>query len=133
MFNRTITKLKSHGLDMNEDMIFHKSAQALRFPDGQLPIVLSALQTSGESTSQKALKDLTIKIYETHRAITDHTDVYSVNHPPVETDETEPEGTESDSEWEYTDEFGQVFLMRTKENRKEKTPPGQLNRPVVVR
>ena len=124
MFNRTITKPKSLGLEMSEDMIFHKAVQALRFPEGQLPIVLSALQTSGESTSVKALKDLTIKMYETHKTITDHTDVYAVNPGSVEEEEEASEETESEVEWEYADESGQTYLMRPKKKSKGENAPG---------
>ena len=63
---------------MGEEAIFHKAAQALKFPEGQLPIVLSALSTTGNSTSAQALGGLAIRMYETHRPITDRTDFYSV-------------------------------------------------------
>ena len=75
-YSRTVTKLKSLGITMNDDMVFHKAIQALKFPEGQLPLVLSSLQTTGQSNSVQALKDLTIKMYETHRPSNDQTDVY---------------------------------------------------------
>ena len=60
-FQRAITKLKSLGMGMNDDMVCRKAIQSLRLPEGQLPIVMSALETTGEATSIKALRELTIK------------------------------------------------------------------------
>ena len=120
-YYRTITKLKALGIEMNNDMLFHKAIQALRFPDGQLPLVLSSLKTTGEENSLTALKSLTIKMYETHRPITDHTDVYNLT--SINEEENQPE-EESEQEWEYTDEAGQVFLMKPKKKSKGKNAPG---------
>ena len=125
MYYRTIAKLKLFDLAMSEEMIFHRAIQALKFPEGQLPIALPALKTSGEETSMGALKDLAIKMYETHRTITDHTDVY---HLGQETPEECPDGGnasgDNESSWEYTDESGQVFLMKPKKKSKWRNAPG---------
>ena len=43
----TITKLKSLGVEMSEDMIPRKSAQALRLAEWELSIALSASETTG--------------------------------------------------------------------------------------
>ena len=118
-YQRTITKLKSLGMDMSEDMTFHKAIQALKLPDGQLPIVLAALKTSGEATSLKALRELTIKMYETHKSSGDATEVYHAQpeSTPTIIPEVEEE-LEEESEWEITDESGQTFLMRPKKRRR---------------
>ena len=121
-YNRTVTKLRSLGINMNEEMIFHKAIQALRFPEGQLPIVLSALKTTGESKSIQALKEITINMYETHRPITDSSDVYHAS--PIEGMADESIVEPADEEWEYTDEYGQIFLMKPKKKSKGKNAPG---------
>ena len=71
-YTRTITKLQSLGMAASEEMVFRKAIQALRLPGGQLPIVLSALRTMNAPTSVQSLSELTIKMYETHRPISDH-------------------------------------------------------------
>ena len=57
-------------------MVRREAIQALRFTGGELPTALSALGTSGVATSIQALKDLAIKMYQTHRPIADRADVY---------------------------------------------------------
>ena len=113
---------------MNDDMISHKAIQALRFPEGQLPIVLSALKTSGGSTSVKALKDLTIKMYETHMPIADSTDVYHLS--PHEEDPND-DANEDEEEWGMTDEGGYTYLMnpKKKDKRKERPWRGRIGTP----
>ena len=75
-YNRAVAKLRALGIKMNGAMIPHRAIRALRFTEGQLPIALSAFRTSGGSTSVQALQEIPIEIYETHKQITDHTDVY---------------------------------------------------------
>ena len=123
-YQRTITKLKSLGMDMSEDMTFHKAIQALKLPDGQLPIVLAALKTSGEATSLKALRELTIKMYETHKSSGDATEVYHAQLESTPTISNDTEEEEAESEWEITDESGQTFLMRPKKKIKSRNAPG---------
>ena len=122
-YHRAIAKLKSLGLDMNDGVISHKAAHSLRVSEGQLPKVSTALQTSGDATSLKALGDLAVKMYETHLPIAGHTDVYAVN-PIMEIDEEPIEEGESYAEWGHTDEYGQTFLMRPGKGSKGKNDPG---------
>ena len=103
VFNRAIDKLTSIGLSMNGDMIFHKAPRTILLPDGEFPIVLSALQTSGGSTALKACGELSIRMYGTHRPITDNTDVYAVNSGNGLVDESYDD-LESEAELGYTDE-----------------------------
>ena len=44
-FNRCTAKLTALGMGMTDQVIFNRSIQALRVPGGQLPIILSALET----------------------------------------------------------------------------------------
>ena len=66
-FTRCVTRLQAHGLAMSESVVFHRAIQALRVPEGQLPILLATLETFPNPTSVDSLKSLTIKMYETHR------------------------------------------------------------------
>ena len=57
-------------------MIFNKALQALNLPETQLPIVLSALETKNNPNDVIALKDITVRMFETHRVHADRTDIY---------------------------------------------------------
>ena len=46
---------------MSESAAFHRAIQALRVPDGQLPILMATLETFPNPTSVESLKALTIK------------------------------------------------------------------------
>ena len=127
-YSRTITKLQSLGMTVNEEMVFRKVIQALRLPDGQLPIVLSAFRTMNASTSAQSLKELKIKMYETHRPITAHTDVYQAQIDLTGGDDSVSASdtgmTGESEEIEIADSDGQVFLMKPKEKSKPKNSPG---------
>ena len=81
-YTRAVAKLKSFGIMMNDEMVFRKVAQSLRPADGQLPISLSSLKTSGGPASVGASGKLTIEMYETQRPISDQTDVYQLSQNP---------------------------------------------------
>ena len=124
-YYRAIAKLKTFGLSMSDEMISHLAIQALKFPEGKLPIAISALKTSGEATSIGALTGLTIKMYETNRPITDHTDVYHLGQDADgECPGGDRESADNETSWEYTDESGQVFLMNPKKKSKGRNAPG---------
>ena len=123
-YNRTIAMLQSLGVTVNEEVIPHKAAQALRLPEVQLPIVLSALRTMNASTSVQSLGELAIKMYETHRPITDHADVYQAQTEDVVGNESCPENETMDGgeEVEIVDANGQIFLTKPKRNPRRKIP-----------
>ena len=45
IFARVAAKLEALGMSLGEEVIFNRSAQALRLPEGQLPIVFSSIET----------------------------------------------------------------------------------------
>ena len=121
------------GMAMTDQVVFNRAIQALRVPDGQLPIILSALETRPDRFSVDSLKDITIRMYETHRPKIDTTEVYVANnYPPTESqgqDETmHAEEYESEEDWqdslEVTMEDGNVFLMKPKKPTKPRNAPG---------
>ena len=103
-FNRCVTRLNAHGLAVNESIVFHRAIQALRIPDGQLPILLATLETFSNPTSVESLKALTVKMYETHRGKLDSSEVFATDTNPG----NEGEASE-DEEIEFTDETGKCF------------------------
>ena len=125
---RPITRMKSLGVDMGEDMVFHKAIRSLKLPAGQRPIVLAPLKTTGDATSLKALRGLTIKMYETHKSSVGPTEVYHAQPTLTPIGEQQSEEEEG-SGWEMADDSGQVFLMRPKRSpnagmhRVPKNPP----------
>ena len=52
---------------MIDNVIFNRAIHALRLPEGQLPIVLSVLETRPDRFSVTALREVTIRMYETHK------------------------------------------------------------------
>ena len=102
-------------------MIPHKSTQLLKSHDGKLPIALSPLSNTGESTSVEALIDLTIKMYGNHRPITHRADVYAPN-PATDQWGESSEMAEPESEWGYTDESGKIALAKPKGDQKGRMP-----------
>ena len=64
-------------MPMNEKVVFSRAIHALRLPDGQLPIVLSALEARPNRFIVEALREIAIRMYETHRAGGDSTEVYT--------------------------------------------------------
>ena len=120
-FTRCVTRLQDRGLAMSESAVFHRAIQALRVPEGQLPILLATLETFPNPTSIDALKSLTIKMYETHRGKTDSSEVYTVTNREGEV------GVESDTEgaeMQFADDSGEIFLLRPKKAAKSRNKPG---------
>lgn len=70
-FARCVARLSAHGLAIIESVIPHRPAQALRVPDGKLPILLATLGTFANPTSVDSMKSPTIKMYEADRGKTD--------------------------------------------------------------
>ena len=109
---------------MGEDVIFHRAAQALRLPEGELPNVLPALGTTGDSISNKTLLELTIEMYETHKESADPTEVYRANQHSRAAEGTESEEEDDGPEWEMADTPGQVFTTKPKKKTKSRNAPG---------
>ena len=76
---RCVAKLEALGMPLGEKVVFNKVIQALRFPEGQLPIALSALETRPGPYSAAALREITIRMYETHKSGADTTEVYATH------------------------------------------------------
>ena len=68
-------------MSMSEEMMYAKALHAFKLSESQLPIVLSALETKANGQTIEALKDITIKMIETHRRRSDPSDVYQTNEP----------------------------------------------------
>ena len=134
-FNRCTAKLAALDMPMTQQVIFNRAIQALRLPDGQLPIVLSALEARPDRFSVESLREMTIRMYETHRPKTDTTEVFMTN---TESQQINPEGEhvnnheseeigDNDS-WDdsmsVTLESGAVFLMKPKKPLKPRNAPG---------
>ena len=135
-FNRCTAKLAALGMPMTQQVIFNRAIQALRVPEGQLPIVLSALETRPDRFSIEGLRDITIRMYETHRPKPDPTEVFAadVNHGQSTVNHTcdgieaEGYGQEEEDSWDdsmtVTMEDGSIFLMKPKKPSKPRNAPG---------
>ena len=121
-YSRCVTRLEAHGMGMKEEVVFHRALQALRLPEGQLPIVLATLETFPSPHSVQALKALTIKMFETHKNTVDSSEVYQTQvNSRAEAEDGDGAGEE---EFEFTDGDGAIYLMRPKKNSKPKNSPG---------
>ena len=78
-FTRCVAKLEALGMAMGEKVALSRAIHAIRLPDGQLPIALSALETRQNPNSVAALREITIRMYETHKTGTDSTEAYVAN------------------------------------------------------
>ena len=74
-FTRCVAKLQALGMPLDDSVIFNKALASLRIPDGQLPVILSALESRPDPKSTNALREMAIRMYETHKR-TDSPDVY---------------------------------------------------------
>ena len=131
-FTRCASKLAALSIPMAEQVIFNRSTQSMRLPEGKLPIVLSAIETRAIRFSADASKDITIIAYETHRPKTDTTEVYNsdmgqnqntsttVEPIPAEDDEMEDDWGDSMS-FAMGDES--VFLTKPKKPTKARNSP----------
>ena len=124
---------------MSEEMVFAKALQALKLSGTQLPILISVLETKQKSHCITTLKDMTIKMVETHRHRPGPSEVFNAtdNQSQNLTDtldgweapehpETEEwyEGDDDEETFERTDEHGEVFLFRPKRAAKARNAPG---------
>ena len=62
--------------------IFNKALHVLRFPETQLPIARSDLETKSNPNDAPALEDITIRMYETQRFRADRPDIYTNDATP---------------------------------------------------
>ena len=134
--SRVTTRLEAPPVKMNGGMISPNALQAMRLSDGELPIVLSALETNPNSHSVEILKGITIKMFETHRGNPDSPEVFraqiqsetaSVNDPeriePAGLGERDEPLDEEDIEWKV-EAAGEVFLMKPERPKKARNAPG---------
>ena len=121
-YSRRVTRVGARGLGMVEEAVSHRPLQALRLPDGQLPIVLATLETFPVPHSVQALRPLAMKMFETRKTTVDSSEVYQTQHDSKEeTDELEPE---TEEEFEYIGWNGTVYLTRREKNSEPKNYPG---------
>ena len=76
-FFRVINRLDALNMKLSDQMVFNKALQALKLPEWQTPIVISALETRQNSNDAQALKEITIRMYETHKTNKDNSDVFT--------------------------------------------------------
>ena len=142
-FTRCVSKLEALGMPTNDKVVFNRASHALRLPDGQLPIVLSAMETRPDRYSVGALRGITIRTYETHKSIGDPTEVYSATANPgydsLNTCHAWENGWE-ESDWAWNEEEwgpnleedvsgimledGPIMLMKPKKPTKPRNAPG---------
>ena len=121
-FARCTTRLNAHGMNLSGSIIFHRAIQAIRVPEGQLPILLATLETFPNPTSVTSLRELSIKMYETHKSKPDSSEVFMAKN--IESDEENSESEEGNTV-QLTNEEGKVFLMKVKKATKSRNKPGQ--------
>ena len=142
-FTRFVAKLEALGMPMGDKVVSKRVIRALRLPDGQLPIVLSSLETRPDRFSAKALQEITIRMYETHKSGGDSSDVYNAT-TPANTESQEVyragdndwfaddwyddhvdwENEQDDEVTEVTLEDGSIMLMKPKKPTKPRDAPG---------
>ena len=142
-FTRCVAKLEALGMPMNSKVVFNRAIRALRLPDGQLPIVLSALETRPDRFSVEALREIAIRMYETHKPGGDSTEVFATTidaqNDTVATyhsadgnwDENDWEFDEEESGWNHEEEIseimledGPIMLMKPKKPTEPRNTPG---------
>ena len=62
---------------MSEKIVPNRATRALRLPVGQIPIALSAVETLPGRLSVTGLREIAIRMYETHKLAGDSTEVYN--------------------------------------------------------
>ena len=129
--------------------------QEFKLPGSQTPIVISSIETSQCPHDVKALKEITIRMYETHKPSKDQSDVFNMEQEDIQMHETpsgdviqsgiptEPitpgengdpeynpyEGDDpygNEGEAEWTDENGATYLLRPKRPVAGRNQPGQM-------
>ena len=138
-----MAKLGALGMPLNDKIVFNRAIHALRLPEGQLPIALSALGTRPDRFSVTRLREITIRMYETHKMGGDSAELYTAaSQPPDDAQQTFHAvwgyGGESDWYWEeeepdlihdpeateITLEGGSIMLMKPKKPNKPRNTPG---------
>ena len=64
-------------MTLSDQMIFNKALQALKLPDARTPIAISALETRNPPTDVQALKEITIRMYDTHKPSQGRSDIFT--------------------------------------------------------
>ena len=77
-------------MELIDRAIFIKSPEALRLPEKQFPIVRDALETKQDPTHILALKDITIRTFETRRARAYRSDMFADHTELPRGDDREP-------------------------------------------
>ena len=142
-FTRCTAKLEALGMPMIDKVVFNRAIHALRLPEGQLPIVLSVLETRPDRFSVAALREVTIRMYETHKPGSDPTEVFTADaqgdndaqwayHAADSTQDPNDWNWQwNDGDWNYEEETsevlledGSIMLMRPKKHTKPRNTPG---------
>ena len=132
-FQRVNTRLETLPMKMSEEMIFSHALQALKLSETQLPIVISALETKQNSHSVETLKDITSKMFETHRHNLDSSEVYmgqatvpnneESSLPPID-EEADDFDDDADYQQCYDEETGETYWIKPKRAAKARNAPG---------
>ena len=109
-------------MNISESIIPHRAIQPQRLREGKPPILLASLDTFNNPTSAKALRELSIKMYETHRGKTNASEVPHENHNPEDGGESE---TDKGGAIQFADVGGGIFPIRPKKPTKSRDAPGQ--------
>ena len=77
-------------MKLSDQMVFSKALQAPKLPEGQTPIAISALETRQSPNDVQALREITIRMYETHRVNMGNSDVFNMARSPDASDHPDP-------------------------------------------
>ena len=103
-FSLCVARREALGVPMEEKVVFNRSIRALRLPGGELAIAFSALETRPDRFSVKALQEITIRMYETHKFGGDSTEVYATTtHPAADSQDVYHTG---ENEWTDDERYG---------------------------
>lgn len=126
---RTTTRLGNLGMSTSAEMMFPNATQALKLSEFQLPISLSALGAKENGQTIAELKEIAIKMFETHRHRPDPSDVFREDEP-VSAEQEEGDGCEPEEDdpeepdIERADGNGEVSLLRPKRAHRDGNAPG---------
>ena len=142
-FSRCTAKLDALGMPMIDKVIFNRAIHALRLPEGQLPIVLSVLETRPDRFSVAALREVTIRMYETHKPGGDPAEVFTADaqggcdsqwtyhSAEMASEANDWNGQWNECDWQCDDETsevlledGPIMLMKPKKPYKPRNTPG---------
>ena len=154
-FFRCANRLEALNMKLSDQMIFNKALQSLRLPGNQTPIATSAMETRNAPNDVQASKEITIRMYETHKPSTDRSDVFVASTPPIGDPESSEGNTpstatvdqsghtggvtlpaideneitdewEDESSYEWADPEGVTYLLRQKRPISGRNQPGQM-------